>query len=139
MSSRYVFDSQALIAYLCNEPGADQVDAILNDRRQERWLSAINLGEIYYVAARRTDMREDEVLSDILSMPLTIVDASTLFALEAARIKAKQRLSYADCFAVALAQRFRASVVTGDPEFEPLEQSGRLSVVWLPRRPKHRA
>lgn len=136
--SRYVFDSQALIAYLRNEPGADQVDAILNDPRQERWLSAINLGEIYYVAARRTDMLEDDVLSDVLSMPLTVVDASTLFALDAARIKAQYRLSYADCFAVALAQQVRASVVTGDPEFEPLEQAGKLSVEWLPAKPKHR-
>ena len=136
--SRYVLDSQALIAYFRDEPGADQVDAIINQPRHERWLSVINLGEVYYIAAKRTDMREGEVLSDVLSMPLTIVDADRLLTLEAAQIKARFPLSYADCFVAALAQRFRASVVTGDPEFEPLEADGKVTVEWLPLRPKHR-
>ena len=37
--------------------------------------------------------------------------------LEAAKIKAKHPISYADCCAVATAMKEDASIVTGDPEF----------------------
>ena len=49
----------------------------------------------------------------------------------AAHLKAHHKLSFADAFAVALAQEKSATVVTGDPEFkqgEPL-----IPVLWLPR------
>jgi ribonuclease VapC len=51
----------------------------------------------------------------------------------AVRLKATYPLSYADCFAAALAQRLGATVVTGDPEFHPLEDDGLIAVDWLPR------
>jgi ribonuclease VapC len=47
-------------------------------------------------------------------------------------------MSYADCFAAALAQRLDAAVVTGDPEFEDIERAGELKVEWLPPKPKSR-
>ena len=137
--SRYVFDSHALIAYFREEPGADRVEALVTDPGHERWLSVISLGEVYYIAAKRTDMREDEVLSDVLSMPLALVDASMMLVLEAAQVKAKYPLSYADCFAVAVAQRYDAAIVTGDPEFEQLEANGEVQIEWLPPKPKKRS
>jgi predicted nucleic acid-binding protein len=42
--------------------------------------------------------------------------------LEAARIKADHRLSYADAFAVATAERHRLPLLTGDPELLALER-----------------
>jgi ribonuclease VapC len=49
--------------------------------------------------------------------------------LEAARIKARLPISYADAFAVATAQRERAVIVTGDPEFRKVEHL--VTVKWL--------
>jgi predicted nucleic acid-binding protein len=49
--------------------------------------------------------------------------------LEAAEIKAKHMVSYADAFGAALAQELRAKLVTGDPEFKKLEPE--LAVMWL--------
>ena len=39
-------------------------------------------------------------------------------------------MSYADCFAAALAQRESAAVVTGDPDFRQVEQL--VAIDWLP-------
>jgi predicted nucleic acid-binding protein len=49
--------------------------------------------------------------------------------LQAAIFKAKQRISYADAFAAALAKLRRAELVTGDAEFKVLEKEIRIS--WL--------
>jgi uncharacterized protein len=42
--------------------------------------------------------------------------------IEAAKIKGKYALSYADSFAVATAIKEKATVVTGDPEFRKVER-----------------
>jgi predicted nucleic acid-binding protein len=44
-------------------------------------------------------------------------------------MKARFPLSYADAFALATAVRFRARLVTGDPEFEAAEDL--VEVEWL--------
>ena len=51
-----------------------------------------------------------------------------------AHIKAHYPVSYADAFAVALAQEMDGPVVTGDPEFKRVEDEGLISVVWLPTK-----
>lgn len=38
-------------------------------------------------------------------------------------------MSYADCFAAALAKENRAELLTGDKEFEQLE--GEIKIAWL--------
>jgi predicted nucleic acid-binding protein len=40
-------------------------------------------------------------------------------------------VSFADAFAIALAQESAATVVTGDPEFKEVEKL--IPVLWLPR------
>jgi ribonuclease VapC len=42
--------------------------------------------------------------------------------LEAARVKARHTLSYADAFAVALAERLRVPLITGDPEILAMDR-----------------
>ena len=47
----------------------------------------------------------------------------------AARLKSKYALSYADCFAAALAKEKDCPVLTGDPEFKKLHEEIKIS--WL--------
>ncbi|MFN8201894.1 MAG: PIN domain-containing protein [Solirubrobacteraceae bacterium] len=47
--------------------------------------------------------------------------------LSASRLKARGGISYADCFAVATAQRHRLPLVTGDPEILALD--GEVEVI----------
>lgn len=54
---------------------------------------------------------------------LETVPVGRHLALTAARIKAGYPIAYPDAFAAALAQQTEATLVTGDPEFELLEDS----------------
>jgi predicted nucleic acid-binding protein len=47
----------------------------------------------------------------------------------AADFKARFKISLADAFAAALAKEKKAELVTGDPEFKPLEKE--LKINWL--------
>jgi len=67
--------------------------------------------------------------SFIVPLPIKLVVVDEKLALEASRIKAKYPLSYADAFAVTLAQHHGIPVITGDPEFSCVENL--VSVKWL--------
>lgn len=49
-------------------------------------------------------------------------DVDFELVLGAARVKARHALSYADAFAVALAERLRLPLMTGDPEIVALDR-----------------
>jgi ribonuclease VapC len=44
----------------------------------------------------------------------------------AASFKSRYRMSYADCFAAALAKRSKGELVTGDPDFKQVESHIRV-------------
>ena len=72
------------------------------------------------------------IAADIAQLPISIVpvDAANLdLVRQAAIFKATKKLSYADCFAAALAKQRRAEFVTGDSEFKALESEVRIT--WL--------
>jgi ribonuclease VapC len=60
------------------------------------------------------------------------MDADWELTRGAAKIKAKGKIAYADCFAAALAKKQNAELITGDPEFEQL--SGQIKIRWLPQK-----
>jgi len=133
MSESWVFDSFALLALLGDEPGAEDVAQFLR-RAQEGeiclLMTWVNLGEVAYIVERRWGQRRlQEVLGTLEEMALEIVSAGRELTLAAAHIKARHSLSYADAFAAALALDRAATLVTGDPEFKPLE--GEISIHWL--------
>ena len=70
------------------------------------------------------------IAGDIGQMPIHIVESATFdLVRQAAVFRATKKLSYADCFAAALAKIRRAEFVTGDPEFKTME--GELKIGWL--------
>ena len=62
-------------------------------------------------------------------MPVEIVPADQALTHRAAIFKATHRMSYADCFAAALAKDRSAELVTGDTEFKQLEKE--IKINWL--------
>lgn len=134
-SGSYVFDSFALLAYLADEPGADIVREVIEyGQRQEGsvWMSVINLGECLYIVEREEGLTAaHRAIAAIRQLPIKEVAADRERTFAAAHIKAHHKLSFADAFAVALAQEKRATVVTGDPEFKHVESL--VPVLWLPR------
>ncbi|OGP91232.1 MAG: hypothetical protein A2156_10560, partial [Deltaproteobacteria bacterium RBG_16_48_10] len=122
-----------MIAYFEDEPGADRVAQILRQLIQGKakgYMSVVNWGEVYYNTMREEGVAEAEkVILQLDKFPIQVVEANRDFAYEAAKLKGKYRIAYADCFAVALSVKLNASLVTGDSEFKKLKE--RISIQWI--------
>jgi ribonuclease VapC len=131
--NRYILDSFAMMAYFEDEPGSDRVAMILDDlvrKKSKGYISIINWGEIYYNTYRVQGKPEaDAVIAQVGRYPIELVDADQALTLEAARLKGKYRIAYADCFAAALAGMLNGKVVTGDREFKNLEKE--IDIEWI--------
>ena len=128
----YVLDSYALFAYFNEEEGADIVTDLIERTAEgvRLFLSLINFGEVAYITEReRGTRRAVELLEDIRRLPITLGRVDEERVLATAHIKARYTVSYADAFAVALADELEAPVVTGDPEFKKIESL--VTVLWL--------
>jgi len=130
----FVLDSFALLAFFQAEPSGLKVRELLErtQRGEIRLaITAVNLGEVAYRTERVFGLeRAQEVLAKIEEYAPAVIDVDRELALAAAHLKARYRMSYADCLAVAAAQRLDAAVVTGDPDFRQMEEA--VSVEWLP-------
>lgn len=86
-------------------------------------ISWINVGEVFYIEAREAGETTASAAVETLVRSVRVEEVDSALVLEAARIKAAHPLSYADAFAVALAERLRAPLLTGDPEILALDRS----------------
>ena len=131
--TKYILDSFAMLAYFEDEPGADKVNGILSaviGRKAKGFMSVINWGEMYYNTMREQGIEEAErVLTQFDKYPIQLIEADRRLTYEAAKLKAKYKITYADCFAAALASSLKALLVTGDPEFKKLAH--KLSIEWI--------
>ncbi len=134
MKQKRLLDTYAILAWLQGEPGAGEVESILEEGRSgqsELLVTLVNLGELYYTLRRKLSSIETRNLLDqIIEMPISVAPVDDSLVWEAAEIKAKNPLSYTDCFAVAAARRAGASIITGDPEFGRVD--GFVDIEWLP-------
>jgi len=130
---RILFDSHALLKFSQDEEGADKVEQFLLsslNRKLKAYLSEINLGEIYYISIRRLGLESAKLyLEQLLDLPIAIISPSSEIIRKAAEIKAQYAISYADCFAVATALKYSASIITGDPEFKKVDHI--VTIEWL--------
>jgi ribonuclease VapC len=133
----YVLDGFALLSYLEGEAGMPRVRSILEGaaaRRHSVYLSLINFGEALYITERERGLvAARRTLGAVDQLPVEIVPVSRATVLDAAHVKARFPISYADAFAVVAARDHGAVVLTGDPEFRPLAEAGIVTVEWLPR------
>ena len=128
-----VFDSWAVLAYLQGESASEHLADVVAEALQ--WeipllMSVVNAGEVWYILAREVSVGEaDKSVASLRSWGTQFVDVDWSLAHEAAVLKSRFKMSYADAFAAALAKIRRAELVTGDPEFEPLGDYVRIR--WL--------
>lgn len=132
-AGQYVLDSFAVLAYLEDEAGAGRVKAVLAAARQGKatvWMSIVNFGEVVYITEREQGLfAAQRAIAAMDQLPMSVVEADRTLTLSAAVVKAHHAISYADAFAVALAQSKQAAVLTGDPEFRRIEEL--VAVEWL--------
>lgn len=131
MTDNYVFDAEAIIAYLYDEPGHDSVEEYLSKVTNgggEGFLTETNAAEVFYLIARFEGVDGRPTTSS-----LRVADRD-IRALErwgvilertdwrlAGEIKADGHISLADAHAVALAVENDAILVAGgDNDFDEL-------------------
>jgi ribonuclease VapC len=128
-----VLDTHGLLVFLEREPGFEKVKSLFVEALEEDnnlLMTSVNFGEVYYIILREFgEGKVGEVEKIIQTLPIEIVDVDVQLAREAARFKAIKKISYADCFAAALAKLHEGEVVTGDKEFKALE--GEVKISWV--------
>jgi len=128
-----VLDSWATIAYLEDEASAERVADIIADAHEEEiplLMSVVNAGEVWYIVARQSSAADaDASIKQLRDLGIEFVDADWDLAKDAGYFKSKNRMSFADCFAAALAKQRKAHLATGDPEFKQVENE--IAINWL--------
>ncbi len=127
---KYILDTSALMCFIENEEGADEVEKIL--REENALLPWVALLEITYKTQQKCG--ESEAINRyamVKNFPVNILwgmDEPTL--LISARLKATYRLSFADSVIAAFAISNQAILVHKDPEFESLNE--KMQMISLP-------
>jgi predicted nucleic acid-binding protein len=136
---RYVLDANALSAFFEARRGsAEKVRHLLGEGARldlPLLMSAVNWGEVFYVAWRRHgEASAHAAEANLLEMPIAIIAVDRERASRAGALKQKHGLGYADAFAAELAIERGAWLVTADPEFQKIGKV--LSLYSLPRYEK---
>jgi predicted nucleic acid-binding protein len=128
-----VLDSWAVIAYLEGEPSAKRIADHVADAHEQNiplFISVVNAGEVWYIIAREASVSDaDRSITELRHLGIEFVDADWTLAHEAGGFKSRYKMSFADCFAAALAKQKKALLLTGDPEFKQVETL--ITIEWL--------
>jgi predicted nucleic acid-binding protein len=139
ISRRYVLDANALTGFFEDREGiAGRVERLLSEalrRDLPLLMSAVNWGEVFYIAWRRHgEVKAREAEARLQEMPIAVISVERERASRAGALKEKHSLGYADAFAAELAIEQKAWLVTADPEFAKVGKA--LAVYSLPRYEK---
>lgn len=133
MKKTKLLDSYAILVWIQNEPGAQAVENLLLSAQKGQLhlvVSELNLGEVYYKCIRRAGkIRASEIIEQFNALPVEFVPMDWNIVRRASEVKADIPIAYADCFAIATALFRKATIVTGDPEFD--KASHLVDIEWL--------
>ena len=123
-----------MIAYLRGEAGGTVVDGFLNADGDQCYAHTINLLEVYYDFIRKHDEpTARQALEDLAAAG--VIERRTMsksFTRRVGQLKARGRISLADCFCVVLAQDLQGQVVTSDHhEYDPLVLLGIVPIQFI--------
>lgn len=93
------------------------------------FMNIINLGEIFYILGRRKGEQEAKsTINELMATPIKILSVTDSLVFEAASLKIRHTIAYADAFAVATTKVQNGTLVTGDPELKDLEE---IPILWI--------
>src|SRR5215813_13506728 len=129
----YVLDSWAILSFFHDEPAAEKVETIIAEAHAlsiPMFMSVVNVAEVWYIIARRRSQSDaNAAIQSLRQLGIDFVEAHWELAQEASRFKVKNRMSFADCFAAALAKYKSVTLLTGDIEFKQVERE--ITITWL--------
>lgn len=131
-----VLDSWAILEWISGrQPATGAVAQLFAEAEADTtrlFLSAINAGEVYYFL--RKNHSEELAASwrkSSRTLPVTIEVPTGDEIWNAALLKGRYPIAYADAFAAALAQKYRCPLVSGDPELRSIAD---LELDWIGRQ-----
>jgi ribonuclease VapC len=132
-TTKLVFDAWAILSVLQGEPAGQKALDLIADCLEsggEAMMTTINAGEVWYnLARRRSEADADRAIEELRAWGVQFVDGEWELTRQAARFKAKGKMSFADAFAAALAKQSKCDLVTGDSEFKAVESD--VKIRWL--------
>lgn len=134
VAATHCLDACAVIAYLRQEPGAEVLKALIELPTTFLAMHVCNLGEVYYDFFREDGLTAAQTAwTHTLALPLELRrEADDAFIQRVGIMKVEERVSFADAFALALAERLSIPLVTTDHhEFDAVERKGHFRVLWL--------
>ena len=124
MSDAVVLDTSAIFAFSQLEQGEEIVSGYLDDAVEghvELHASFVTLAELEYMTTQRHGAERAQLfLRDVKTWPIRWHHSDDALCSAAAKLKAVHKISFADSFVAALAQRLDATLVHKDPEFDAL-------------------
>ncbi len=135
MSRTYVLDANAVLDFVEDGPGAEQIEQLFRDATRGRTpllMSVLNWGEVFYHSwQQRGEESARRALPDLLRFPIELVPVDLSQALKAGELKAVHKIPYVDCVTAALAVLNQAVLVTSDRDFEKLGKQ--FPILWIDR------
>ena|SRR3989338_1418989 len=129
-----VLDAHGLLVFLEKEAGYEKVEesfVAAVEKDEHILMTSVNFGEVYYIILRECGQGKAHEIEKIMkTFPIKIIDVDIQLAKEAAYFKSNHKMSYADCFAAALARLHKGEIITGDKEFRAVESE--IKIAWLP-------
>lgn len=123
--SDYVLDTSALLAYIEDEEGATEVEALLQravDGEVSLFISVVSCIEVFYISwqeqGKEVAIERLKLMDDLMVIQEPVDNRLTPVIGE---IKATNTLSLADCCIAGLAKVKQAILVHKDPEYEQVE------------------
>ena len=129
----YVLDSYSLISYFEKDTGYEKIIDLLDHAINDSvylLMNIVNWGEIYYITLREQGSEKANLFEkNFEKLPIDLIYPDKPLIKNAAKYKAFNALSYADCIAAATADINDSTLVTGDKEFDKLEKE--ITIDWL--------
>ena len=134
LTPTHCLNACAVIAYLRQESGAAVLKEIIERPNSFLAMHVCNLGEVYYDFFRDDGLAAAQTAwANAIALPLALRrDADDVYIQRGGVIKVAERVSFADAFALALAERLRVPLITTDHhEFDAVERKGHFHFHWL--------
>ena len=138
--TQYVLDTSALLAYIENEEGAADIEALLQKAIADEivlYISIVSCIEVFYITWQEQGAEVTaERLKSIDDLIVIQEPVDSQLTKTIGEIKAPRTMSFADCCIAGLAKFKQATLVHKDPEYEQIENE--LEQLKLPYKQKKR-
>jgi predicted nucleic acid-binding protein len=126
---KYLLDTSAVLTLIEDELGADRVKQIFSQKSVIMPWAV--LMEVYYITLYEKGEEEAEIRFAMLRHATAEIvwEMNEVVTLRAAKIKSKNKLSFADAVIASIAMQHGAILVHKDPEYEQLKDELQLEAL----------